>query len=69
MFIEVFGSEKYQNYLSLQIKQKFFQTSYIYTWERYSFQNTEMSIFTNDIISTGYNSTIYKLIVVRVLLY
>ncbi len=63
------GSKKYQNYLSLQIKQKFFQTSYIYTWERYSFQNTEMGIFTNDVICTGYNGTIYKLIVVRVLLY
>ena len=45
-------------YLSLQIKQKFFQTFYIHTWKRYGLQNTEMSIFTNDIISTSYNGTI-----------
>lgn len=53
----------------MQIKQKFFQAFYIHTWKRYGFQNTEMGIFTNDIISTSYNSTIYKFIVVRILLY
>ena len=55
--------------LSLQINNEFFQPFYTYVWKRDRLQHAKMSVFTNNIVCTCYNCTIYKLIVVRILFY